>query len=127
MRLIVALSRSDVVLVAAREEGPQEDRGVREALGADDALQDGVGLALVVVGRAVVVDDARAVDEVDALRQRDVLPDLGLPRDGRDLADGLGPQGVDHARLADVGVADDAHADLLGLAVELGVLAEDVE
>lgn len=37
-------------------------------------LHDDLGLVV-----ALVVDDAGAVDEVDALHERDVLPHLGLP------------------------------------------------
>ena len=50
-----------------------------------------------------------AVDKVDALHEGDVLPDLGLPRDGRHLADLLLLERVDDGALAHVGVADEAN------------------
>ena len=45
---------------------------------------------------------------------------LGLPGDGRHVADLLGPQGVDDGALPHVGVADEPNADLLLISVELG-------
>jgi hypothetical protein len=58
-------------------------RRVLEALDAHDALEHRGHLAVA----GLAVDDAGAVDEVDALHERDVLPHLGLAGHGRDGAD----------------------------------------
>ena len=65
------------------------------------------------------IDHARAVDQEDALHQRDVLPDLGLAGYRGHLADFLGPQRVDDGALAHVWVTDEADADLLLVDVQL--------
>ena len=69
----------------------------------------------------------RTVDQVDPLGQPDVLPDLGLPRDGRHLAHLLAPQGVDDGTLPDVRVADESHADLLPVRVQPCELPQQVD
>ena len=71
--------------------------------------------------------DARAVDEVDAARERDVLPHLRLAGDGRDRAHLARLERVDHRALADVRVADEADGDLLLVGVQLGELAEELD
>ena len=80
---------------------------VPHALDADDALEHALDVAVALL----VVDDARAVDEVNAPREHDVLPDLRLARDRRDLADRLPPERVDQRALPGVGVPDDPDAD----------------
>jgi hypothetical protein len=72
-------------------------------------------------------DDPGAVDEVNLLHERDVLPHFRLPRYGRHVADLLRAEGVDDAGLAGVGVADEADRNLLGLLVEFAQLAEEVD
>jgi len=47
-----------------------------------DALQDNVGLRI--TGR---IHHARTIDQKDTLKERDVLPDLGLSWNRSDLAD----------------------------------------
>jgi hypothetical protein len=73
-------------------------RGVVEALHAHDTLEDRVH---VLVSR-LMVHDARAVDQEDALHERDVLPHLGLARHRGRLADlatgGAGPGEVGWGR-----------------------------
>ena len=84
-------------------------RRVGQVLDSDDALQDFLGFR--VTGRRGY--DPGAVDEIDPAHEGDVLPDFGLSRDRRGLADGLLLERVDDRRLADVGVADKADRDLL--------------
>ena len=69
----------------------------------------------------------RAVNEVNLLHERDVLPHLRLAGNGGHVAHLLGAERVDHAGLAGVGVANEAHRDLLGLLVQLAQLAEQVD
>ena len=95
----------------------------REGLDAYDALKNGCGLR-VTGGRG---HDAGAVDEVYALGERDVLPDLGLAGDGRDVADLARLEGVDDARLANVRVPDEADGNLLPVRVQLRELAEELD
>ena len=66
----------------------------------------------------------RAIDEVDALHECDVLPHLGLTRDGRNCADLLVAKGVDDGGFASVGVADETDGDLLAGRVEGRELAQ---
>lgn len=71
--------------------------------------------------------NSRAVDEEDSTHQRDVLPDFGLTGDGRHLADFLAAQGVDDGRFSNIRVADETHADLLLVAVQLAELAQQID
>ena len=97
--------------------------GRGERLDAHDALEHGGRLRVACGGR----DDPRAVDEVDALRERDVLPDLRLAWDRRDVADLARLEGINDGRLADVRVADEADGYLLLVGVQLGELAEELD
>ena len=90
----------------------------RDILHSHDALEDGVGLR--VFRRRV--HDARTVDEVDALHQRDVLPHLGLARDGGNSAHLFAAQGIDDGTLANIGVADKTNRNLLFVRVEVAEL-----
>lgn len=54
-----------------------------QVLHSHNTFQDNVSLVIIVL----VVHDPRAVNEEDALHEGDVLPDLGLPRHRRYLAD----------------------------------------
>mmetsp|Transcript_54403 Transcript_54403/g.90418 ORF Transcript_54403/g.90418 Transcript_54403/m.90418 type:complete len:630 (-) Transcript_54403:747-2636(-) len=98
------------------------ERGVLDVLNAHDSLEHGGRL---VVTR--VIDDTGTVDEEDALEERDVLPHLGLTRNGRDLADLLLLERVDDATLSDVGVADETDTDLALVAVQTGKLAQQLD
>uniref|UniRef100_A0A8W7PVQ6 Uncharacterized protein n=1 Tax=Anopheles coluzzii TaxID=1518534 RepID=A0A8W7PVQ6_ANOCL len=73
------------------------------------------------------VDDARAIDQEDALHQRDVLPHLRFARDRGHLAHLLAAQRVDDGRLAHVRVAYEADADLLLVHVQLADLAQQID
>lgn len=68
--------------------------------------------------------NSRTINHVDALHERDVLPDLGLTSNRCNNADLLLPQCVDDGRLARVGVADHADRDLFAVAVQGRELAE---
>lgn len=59
----------------------------------------------------------RAIDQVDAFHERDVLPYFCFARDGGDGADFLLTEGIDDRGLASVGVADEADGDLLAVGV----------
>ena len=98
-------------------------RRVVEVLDADDTLEHRVGRGVL----RAVVDDPGAVNQEHALGQRDVLPDLGLPWDGPDVADLFGAQRVDHGRLADVWVADKADRDVLLVRAQAGELPEQAQ
>ena len=95
-------------------------RRVLQPLGPHHTLQNRVRLRV----RVVVVNHARAVDQEDPLRQRDVLPHLGLPWDRGHVANLLGPQRVDHRGLANVRVPDKPNRDGLLVAVKPGDLPE---
>ena len=87
---------------------------------ADNTTEENVFGRVVHAGRHAT----GAVDEVDALHECDVLPHLGLTRDGRNCADLLVAKGVDDGGLAGVGVADETDGDLLAGRVEGRELAE---
>ena len=74
-----------------------------------------------------IVHDSGTVDEEHALHQGDVLPHLGLAGYGRHIAHLLLAQSVDHRTLARVRVADEAHADLLLVLVQLAELAQQLD
>ena len=90
--------------------------GVGNLLGAHNTFE-----YLFCVRLMLIVHNTRAVDEINTLRQRDVLPRLGLARDRCDPAACLLHERVDDGALADVGVPDETHADVLL------VLVKDVE
>lgn len=72
-------------------------------------------------------DDTGAIDEVDALHERNVLPHLGLAGDWSHCADLLGTEGVDDGRLSGIRVTDQSNGDLLALRVEGRELAEQLD
>lgn len=97
--------------------------GGREMLDPDDSLENLLALRVACRGG----DDSRAVDEVDAAHEGDVLPHLGLSRDRGSLADGLLLERVDDGRLADVGVSYESDTDLLLVGEESGELTEELD
>ena len=109
--------------LAAAQNGRDVLLGVGDVLDAHNTAEENVLLGVFGGGG----DDAGAVDEEDALHQGDVLPDLGLTWDGRDLAHLLLPQGIDDGRLAGVGVADEADGYLLAVLVQLRELAQQLD
>lgn len=88
------------------QERDDELAGVAQVLHPHDTLQDLVRLTIT---RVTCRDDSRAIDEVDPLHQRDILPDFRLARNGGDGTDFGGFEDVDDGGLADVGVSDEAH------------------
>jgi len=76
---------------------------VLDVLNAHDAAEEDILRSICCTGR----DDTRAVDQVDALHEGDVLPNLGFARDGSDRADFLVAEGVDYGGFARVGIADE--------------------
>nr|POE77624.1 hypothetical protein CFP56_09271 [Quercus suber] len=56
--------------------------------------------------------DARTINQIDPLHQRDVLPDFGLTRYGCRCADLLFPQRVDDGGFASIGIADEPNGYL---------------
>lgn len=92
-----------------------------DVLNAHDASEEDIFFAVALAWR----DDAGAVDEVDAFHERDVLPHLGLPGDGRHGADALFAERVDDGGFAGVRVSDEPDGDLLAIRVQGGKLAEE--
>jgi hypothetical protein len=123
LAMIEAVGPLEVLAPDALEHGRDVLGRGREVLDADDALED--GRCVRVLGRDR--DDTRAVDQVDSPHEGDVLPDLGLSRDGRDRADLLFLERVDDGRLADVRVANEANRNLLLVRVEDRELAEELD
>lgn len=72
-------------------------------------------------------DDTRAIDEVDALHESDILPDLCLSWNWCDGADLLVAKGVDDGGLSSVWVSDEPDGDLLAVGVKGGELAEELD
>lgn len=99
---------SDVLFVYFVQNGLDVALRVGDTLCTDHSLENLIGLRL-----TQIVDDTWTVDQIDALRERDVLPDFGLTRDWGHLTAGLFHEGVDDGRLAHVRVADHTHADVL--------------
>ena len=87
---------------------------------ADDTTEEDVFWCVVHAWRHTT----RTVDQVDALHEGDVLPHLGLARDGCNCTDLLVTKGVDNGGLARVRVADKADGDLLTRRVEGRELAK---
>lgn len=75
----------------------------------DDSLENGVGVGI--FSRKGY--DTRTIDQVDSLHQGNVLPDFCLSWNRSDRAHLLLLDGVDDARLADVGVSDETDRNLL--------------
>ncbi len=117
---VVYLIRSlDVLLLDTLEHLVDVVLGRGYILDTDNTLENDVGLAV-----AVREHHTGTVDQVDALHERNVLPDLGLAGDRGHFAHLLLAKGVDHRALARVRVADEAHADLLVLLVQVGELTQ---
>ena len=117
-----AIGVINVLMIDLVKDGSNVLRRVRDLLGADDGLQNLLRVTLV-----LVVYDTRAVDEVDALGQCDVLPDLRLTRDRCYTAAGFLHKRVDDGRLAYVWVADQADTNVLLVAVEDVELLEELD
>jgi hypothetical protein len=79
------------------------------------SFQNNVSLGILIAW----IHDSRAIDQEDALEQRNVLPHFGLTRNRCDLADLLLAQRVDDGTLADIGIANETNADLLFVLVQL--------
>ena len=96
---------------------------VLDVLDTDDALKENI---LWSIGRGWW-DDTRAIDEVDALHEGDILPDLGLSRNWGNCADLLVAECVDDGGFPGVWISDEADGDLLAVGVEGGELAEKLD
>ena len=62
-----------------------------DPLSADHSLQH-----LISVGLTLVIDNTWAINKINALGERDVLPDFGLARNGCHFATRLFHEGIDH-------------------------------
>ena len=71
-----------------------------DVFNSDNTLQHNVRLRV-----SMGIDHAWTIDEIDALHERDVLPDLGLSRDRRHIAHFLLPQSVDYTALSCVRIS----------------------
>lgn len=103
-----------MVLLALFEDLVDVLLGVLDLLNLNDTSQENVCGSVGKGGR----DDTGAIDEVDTLHERNVLPDLCLAGDGCDGAHLLGAKGVDDGRLSGVGVPDETNGNLFALGVE---------
>lgn len=74
-----------------------------------------------------VINDSRAVNEVDAFRERDILPDFGLTGNRRNFANLFLHQRIDDWGLADVRVADKTHRNALFVTVQLVELFQKLD
>ena len=75
-----------------------------DPLSADHSLEH-----LISVGLTLVIDNTWAIDQINALRKRNILPHFGLTRNGCHFATRLFHECIDHGRLADVRIANKAH------------------
>ena len=82
------VSLDEVLFLDAFEHSRNIDCGFFEQFNANDAFEDCVDFGL-----AAAQHSARAVDEEDALEQRDVAPHFGLPRNRRSFAHLVTSQG----------------------------------
>lgn len=112
-----------VLRLDARQHRAHVPRRVRQRLHPHDPFEHRGRVAV----RRAAVDHAGRVDQKHALGERHVLPHFRLPWHWRRLAHGLGAQGVDHGRLAHVGVADEADADGLLVRAQARELAQQRE
>jgi hypothetical protein len=96
---------------------------VLDVLDSDDTAEKDVLGCVCCAGR----NDTGAIDQVDALHEGDVLPDLGLAGNGSDGADLLVAECVDDGGFSGVGVANEADGDLLAVGVKGGELAEKLD
>lgn len=85
-----------------------------------DSTEKNILLGVVGIGR----DHTGTIDKIDSLHQGNVLPHLGLTRNGSDRAHLLVTESVDDRRLARVGVADQANRHLLAVGVKGRELAK---
>jgi hypothetical protein len=85
-----------------------------------DTTKENVFRSVVLTGR----DNTGAINEVNSLHQCDILPHLGLTRNGSDCADLLVTKGVDDGGLARVGVSNQTNRNLLTVGVERRELTE---
>ena len=76
---------------------------VRDTLSSYHSLKDFISLTF-----TRVVYNARAIDEINAFSQSDVLPYFGLARNWSHLAASLLHERIDNTTLADVGVPNEA-------------------
>lgn len=116
------VSALKVLGLAALEQGRDELFRVGNVLDTDDTTEQNVCLGVL----GTRWHNTGAVNQKDALHERNVLPDLGLTRNGGNHAHLLLAQGVDDGRLARVGVADKTDRNLLTVAVQGRELAEQV-
>lgn len=113
----------DVLRLGLRQDGGDVLLGVLDVLDTHDTTEEDILRGVGCGGW----DDTGAIDQVDALHEGDVLPDLGLSGDGSDGADLLVTESVDDGGFAGVGVADEADRNLLTVGVEAGELAEELD
>uniref|UniRef100_A0A182FLJ1 Uncharacterized protein n=1 Tax=Anopheles albimanus TaxID=7167 RepID=A0A182FLJ1_ANOAL len=73
------------------------------------------------------IHNSRAIDQKDALHERNVLPDLRFACDRCHLAHLLATQRIDNGRFADVRVSDETDANLLLVHVQLANLAQKID
>ena len=104
---------SDVLLVDLFEDWLNIGLWIRDAFRAHHSLEH-----LVSIRFTLIIDNTWAVDEIDALRQRDVLPNLGLTGNWGNLTAGLLHERVDDGGFTNIGIANESNRDTLLLLVQ---------
>jgi len=79
------------------------------------------------VGLFRVVDNSRAVDQVNTLSQRYILPHFCLSRNRSDLTYYFLHQSVNHRGLSDVGITNESDGNALLVSVKLVKLFEQLD
>jgi len=103
------------------ENGLNVRVGIRDLFSTHDSLEYFVNLCLV-----GIVDDTWTINQINALGQRDVLPNLRLSWNRCDFADTLLHECIDDRRFADIRVANKADTDAFLLPVQVVELLEQL-
>lgn len=93
---------------------------IGDVLNSHDTSEQNVCFRVFVTWR----NNTRTIDQEDSLHQSDVLPHLGLARDGCNLAHFLLAQGVDDRRFTCVRVSDETDRDLLAVRMQCRELTQ---
>lgn len=73
------------------------------------------------------MDCSGAINQVDSFGQSHILPNLSLSWNWSCLADSLLEERVDHTGLSDIGITNEANADVLLVSVEDVELPEEID
>jgi hypothetical protein len=121
--IVKTISTLEILMTYTLKDGGDSILGSLDIFDTHRALQDNVCFTIIDVGW----NDTRTINEIDTLHQGDVLPNLGLTRDGGNRADLFGLECVDDGRFTSVGVSNETHRDLLAVTVKGGELTEKLD